>query len=56
MDDNHLSNITKLTKQLQLPRHLGYKQNLRKQTQNQTGSWWWKKIPKAHNIHGCVHT
>jgi hypothetical protein len=33
MDDHHLSNITKLTKQLHLPSHLGYKQNLLKNTE-----------------------
>jgi hypothetical protein len=47
MDDHHLSNITKLKKQLLLPSHLGYKQNLLKKTQNQTAIWWVEKDSKG---------
>ncbi len=56
MDDHHLSNITKLKKQLLLPSHLGYKQNLLKKHRTRLLSGGWKKIPRARDIHGFVHT
>jgi hypothetical protein len=43
MDDHHVSKITKLNKKLLFPSHLGYKQNLLKETKNQTAIWWVEK-------------